>query len=487
VNTSDAPRACLYARISEDTTGEARGVARQLEACRELATSRGWHIVAEVTDNDVSALRGAYRSGYEEVLRLVRDGHLDYVVCWQTSRLLRNRRERADAIELFGRQRVGIIAVKGISFDLTTAYGRGQAGLMGEFDTMESEVKAERVAASAIQRAQAGRPSADLGYGWIVEGTGSSATFREDPHQAGVVREIVNRLLSGETLRSITQSLNDRGEPAPKTATWGKTSVKKITMRESNISVRVHHRGQPDETRYQGVWPSLVDPVKHRKVVALLTEPNRRKNAGQATNPVRPGARRHLLSWGVAECGVCGGHLSLHTRATARYGKPVTYYRCDEKGCVGRNAAGLDQFVRDVVIERLSRPDALAWLMGDEKEAGMLTDRIMELSDLLKEAADDYAAKRITRPVFLRLCENYQTDLDAAEEELRRVNMALDVDVLRPLAGPEAAARWDAMMVSQRRAILETLRMRVIVDRSTRRGPGFDPASVRIEWRDPHP
>jgi site-specific DNA recombinase len=181
--------------------------------------------------------------------------------------------------------------------------------------------------------------------------------------------------------------------------------------------------------------------------VALLTEPNRRKNSGQAMNPVRPGARRHLLSWGVGECGVCGGRLSLHTRVTARYGKPVTYYRCDEKGCVGRNAAGLDEFVRDVVVERLSRPDALAWLMGDEKEAGMLTDRITELSDLLREAADDYAAKRITRPVFLRLCENYQTDLDVAEEELRRVNTALDFDVLRPLAGPEATVRWDAMMV----------------------------------------
>jgi hypothetical protein len=104
----------------------------------------------------------------------------------------------------------------------------------------------------------------------------------------------------------------------------------------------------------------------------------------------------------------------------------------------------------------------------------------------LEEAADDYAAKRITRPVFLRLCENYQTDLDGAEEALRRVNTAMDVDVLLSLAGPEAAARWDSMVMSQRRAVLEALRMCVIVNRSARRGPGFDPSSVRIEWRDPH-
>jgi site-specific DNA recombinase len=121
--------------------------------------------------------------------------------------------------------------------------------------------------------------------------------------------------------------------------------------------------------------------------------------------------------------------------------------------------------------------------MGDEEEAGLLADRITELSGLLEEAADDHAAKRIRRPVFLRLCENYQADLDAAEEAIRRVSTALNVDVLRPLGGPEAAARWDAMMVTQRRAVLETLGMCVIVNRSTRRGPGFDPASVSIEWR----
>jgi hypothetical protein len=47
--------------------------------------------------------------------------------------------------------------------------------------------------------------------------------------------------------------------PPGKTATWGKTSVKKIAMLESNISVRVHLRGQPDEIRYQGVWPFFID------------------------------------------------------------------------------------------------------------------------------------------------------------------------------------------------------------------------------------
>ena len=39
---------------------------------------------------------------------------------------------------------VSVIATKGPSLDMSTAYGRAMAGLLGEFDTMEVEVKAER-------------------------------------------------------------------------------------------------------------------------------------------------------------------------------------------------------------------------------------------------------------------------------------------------------------------------------------------------------
>lgn len=480
MNTTNG-RAVLYARISEDTTGEALGVARQLEHARELAASHGWTVVAEATDNNISALRGAHRPGYEEVLRLVRAGEVDYVVVWQTSRLLRNRLERAQAIELFGHQRVGIMAVKGVSLDLTTAYGRTQAGLMGEFDTMESEVKAERVAAAAADRAKRGRPSGDLGYGWEKRGSGSGAVYVERPHEAAVVREIVDRLLAGETLRAVTASLNERGEPAPKTPTWGKTSVKKLAMRESNISVRVHHRGRPDETRFVGDWPALVDETKHAKVCALLSEPTRRKNGGTATNPTRPGARRWLLSWGVGECGVCGAHLRVVHRKTPRYGQPMHYYTCDANGCVGRKVVPVDEFIRGIVIARLSRPDALDWMLGDDEEARRLTEQVADLRRRLDEAADLFATQAIDAQQLARITGDLRPQLEQADAKRRQAATSLDLDVLRPLAGPTAEAAWDAMAVSQQRAVLETLRLRVVINK-TRPGPGFDPASVAVLW-----
>lgn len=52
------------------------------------------------------------------------------------------------------------VANQGPSLDMSTAYGRGMAGLLGESDTMESEVKAERQQLAAFHRAQNGQPPA---------------------------------------------------------------------------------------------------------------------------------------------------------------------------------------------------------------------------------------------------------------------------------------------------------------------------------------
>ncbi|MGC5246437.1 recombinase family protein [Gordonia sp. DT219] len=476
MNRSEGERVAIYARISQDVSGKAVGVADQLEHARTFARGRGYQVVAECSDNDVSAFKGADRPGYREVLRLARDGQVDRVLVYHLTRMTRNRVERAEFIDAFHAQRVNVSESQGGDYDLSTAAGRSWVDIQGALSTWESEIKSERVTASAARRARAGRPSGNLGYGWDKHGTGAAATWTEHPHEAAVVREIVDRLLAGESLRGVTEALNTRGEPAPNSARWGKTSVKKLALREANVAVRIHHRGRPDEERFEGCWPAIVERAKHDKVVALLSASQRRTNG-----TARPGARRHLLSWGVGECGVCGEKLRAVTRQ-GRYGRPIDIYVCDGKGCVGRVEQPVDELVRDVVIGRLSMPDALDWLLGDDDEARRWAERVDELSRRMAEAADAFADGAINAEQLRRITARLQPDLDDAQRQRSASVVSLDLDALRPLAGPTARACWDEMTVAQRRAIVETLQMRVIVDRG-RPGPGFDPETIRIEWR----
>ena len=349
-------RAALYARISEDATGEAAGVDRQLSDARTLAAARGWEVVAEFKDNSISALNGKHRPGYQQLMNKARAGGLDRIVVFHSSRLWRNRTERAGDIDALAKLRVGIIAVKGPDLDLSTAYGRGLAGLLGEFDTMESEVKGERVTAAAADRARMGRPNGGLGYGWQrTDGRG----YVEHPEQAAVVREITDRLLRGATLRAVTESLNDAGIPPPGAALqftnkarapsnpdgthWNKTSVKKLALRASNAGLRVHHKGKPDEQLYDGGWPALVRRDRWESLRVLLTAPERAL--------AKPGSRQHLLTWGIGYCGVCRSVLRTAMKGSSTYGSKQRLYVCDAKGCVGRNEIAVDSLVAELVIE----------------------------------------------------------------------------------------------------------------------------------------
>lgn len=496
--TGTGERVALYARISEDDSGLELGVERQLQDAREMAERRGWQVVAEYSDNDVSALRGKHRSGYTAVLADAEAGRLDRVVVFHTSRLWRNRRERAEGIERFARARVSVAATKGPELDLTSAYGRGLAGLLGEFDTMESEVKSERVERAARQRAEAGDPNGAVPFGWtrMVEtndrGVRTGARDVLDPDAAPVVAEVCRRLLAGETLLGVTSWLNASGVPAPGASFdvrnrgrglenpdgshWGKTSVRKLALRPQNCGLRRYHAGRPDER----LLPMKADPIITRdewdRLVALLTDPARKTQRG--------GARRHLLSHAaVARCGVCGGLLRSQTKR-GRYGKAQTLYVCAERGCTGRNQASVDALVTGTVVARLAEADARDLLTaGDGSRSREALDRAEALRARLATAADQFAEGAITADQLARITARLRPQVEEAEREAAAAAPSVPVALLAEVAGGVAQERWDRLSVAQQVLLTSALLESVELLPTTRRGPGFDPDSVRITWR----
>lgn len=417
--------------------------------------------MGEFSDNDVSALKGKRRPQYEALLDLVRSGGVDRVVVFHTSRLWRNRRERAEGIDLFAKHRVSIVPVKGSPLDLSTAAGRAMVGLLGEFDTMESELKSERVARASQQRAERGKRNGALPYGWRVE----DGEDVEDELEAGVVREIVDRLLAGESLNAVTLSLNERGLTSPYGKAWGASSVRKLAMRETNVARRVYK----GEVIGKGLWPAIVDEGKHERVKALLADPARRQSRG--------GARRHLLSFGIGECGVCGERLRVAVKRP-KGREPMSLYVCDGKGCVGRRQERVDELVEGVVLERLGRAD-VADLYRPVADDGA-REKVLALRARLDTAADDYAEGAIDGDQLRRITAKLRPQLEEAERAVA-ASLGVGSDALRAFAAGDARRVWDGYGIGQRRAVLEALGLRVIILR-TRQGAGFDPESVAIEW-----
>jgi site-specific DNA recombinase len=499
-------RAALYARISQDEHGTQKGVQRQLEDARGLAEARGWDVVGEWLDNDVSAYSGATRAGYDALMAAAEAGEFDRIVVYQTSRLWRSRRERAEAMELLADRRISVAAVSGPELDLSTASGRMIAGVLGEFDTMESAVKGERVARAALQRAQEGRASGPVLYGWrrerILDEHGNPTSFRdvEDPEQSKIVREIVDRLLDGDTLRAISRDFNERGVPAPSGRDgvhWRSGTITKLVARPANIAKRVHHGIKRDKNgrrlpRHSGpctddciigdaAWPAIVDPERHRAVVALLRDPDRRHNHAS------PG-RKHLLTGGAGCCGVCGEVLRTRklTWTRQRTGEKVVQptYICAGPGCTGRAQAHVDQLVGQVVVARLSQPDALDLLHAPAppSEADQHRRDAEDLRRRLDEAAESYADGLIDRQQLEAITSRLRPAMEKADSMADQVYVAPDLGPLRDMvAAEDVQARWDGLDVRQRRLVVDALGLKVSL-MPTKQGPGFKPEDVRIEW-----
>ncbi|EIU63249.1 recombinase [Mycobacteroides abscessus subsp. bolletii 1S-154-0310] len=491
-------RAVLYARISLDKTGDEVGVQRQLRDMQALAQVRGYDVVDEIAENNITASKDLYRPGYEKVWGLVRSGQVDHVIVWQTSRFVRSRKERAEVIEQFGKHNVDVVAVKGPSLDLRTAYGRGLADVMTAFDSMEGEVKAERVSAAITDLARQGKGWGFTPYGWDVE----NGVRVVNQHEAGVVVELVDRVLAGESLHEIHRDLTARGEPSPgyalwmklpeaerekrlvtkrlkrkPTPLWPRSAIRTLISRDANIGIR-RYSANGTEMEAVGDWPPIVERAKHDRLRALLSDPRRRSHTGP-----RPGGRKHLLTSGIGRCGVCGSDLRVSVRRNRR-GQNEHYYSCSARGgCTARKQDFVDEMVTRTLIHRMSRPDALDWLtIGDDEAAQKLADRIAELQGRLDDVADSFARGAITARQMERITGQLTPDLAEAQRERSATARAVDRELLAPLAGEKAETRWRALAVSRQRAVLESLGVAVVLKRRNKPGPGVEPESIEITW-----
>jgi site-specific DNA recombinase len=217
--SADTIRAATYARISlaerkaaEDGTTiiDAHGVLNQGTITDEHAATKGWQVSGHhrYCDNDVKASAGKDDSAeYWRMMAAAARGEFDVIVVFQTSRLWRNRRERAEGIELLRRAGVSVAAVKGVSFDLSTAQGRGQAGILGEVDTMETEIKAERQQLANYMSVRSGKRlrSSQRPFGYEDD------HVTQRPAEADAIRWAADAILGGGSVMSVQREWQRRG------------------------------------------------------------------------------------------------------------------------------------------------------------------------------------------------------------------------------------------------------------------------------------
>lgn len=445
----------IYARISSDD-GSALGVQRQIADCKREVERRGWTLAETFVDNDVSASTGKARPAFEGMVAAIRAGRIGAVCVWDVDRLTRTPRELEDFIALADTHGLRLASVGG-EIDLGTEQGRLTARLKGSVARYEVEQSSRRLRAKFLERAQDGKPHGKAAYGWQrVEGADVV-----DADEAAVIREVARRLLARESSRSIWRDLNARSVPAPRGRQWDGVILRQVMLRERNAARRVH-RGQ---VIGKGAWEPILDEDTHDRVTALLRDPGRVTARG---TPLR-----YLLS-GLARCGPCGAAMRVLTSG----GRQAPAYGCRECFRVRRKVASVDEVVETVVVGRLSMPDGPNLLGGDAQEMAKAEDELDALRSRLESAADQYADGAITGAQLERITTRLRPKIEDAE---RRVRASAPVPEFAAFGGAGAAQAWARAGLETKRAIIAQLLEVTILPAGA--GRGFDPATVKVEWR----
>lgn len=498
-------RAVIYCRISDDREGRQAGVGRQENECRRLAERLGWDVVAILIENDMSAYSGKPRPKYEQLLQMLRGGEADAVLALAPTRLYRRIGDALGFLDLVAEFDIAVQTAKAGRYDLTTADGRRDARRAAVDNQYESELISERVRdAKAETLAAGGYRGGPRPYGFESDGV----TIKED--EARFIRDAIDAVISGESLRSICAAMTlagartverryrqpdgTRGEPESRQ--WAPEQLRKMLLRPRNAGLIEHH----GEIVGKAQWDPIVAEEAWRACASILENPERRTTPGNA---------RRWLGGGLYRCGRCGGPLKAssagareHDKATGGPGEFQAVYRCRDAGRaahVTRLAVLVDKKVEDAAIARLSRPDARELLLPAEERGPTHRDLAATANTLrakLDDITEDYNADRITRQQMIKMTEATRKRLAEVTDQMA-VRATVSVLASLPLGTPEIAEQWAGYHLDKRRAVIDAL-MTVTVKRAKRGRPAgfkpdptgkrrnyFDPESVEIEWKHP--
>lgn len=445
-------RAVIYTRVSDDPAATFRSVEEQEAECRQVAAREGWTVIRVFTDNDRSASRYARRErpGYRAVSDFLRAGAADVLVTWEGSRAQRDLEAYVSLRKLCAEQRV-LWSYSGKVYDLDDTDDRFSTGLDALLAERESGVTRKRVLRAMRANASNGRPHGPVLFGYrrvYDEHTGKliEQVIRED--QAAIVREAAARVARGEAPHAVAVDLNRRGIPSPGGAAWDITSVRRLVVNPAYVGHRVHlpeeeRRRKPGSARPivgTASWPAIVDDKTWSRCVARFA----------TSAPVGShGAIKWLLS-GIGRCAVCGARLRVQKAQRRDY----STYVCSARSCVSIRAKGLDTFVALVIVERLSQPDALAELTPKTDPAATAVAEARELRERLDGFIAMAAAGKLTPASLAKIEADLLPKIEDAD---RRGRQAVASPVLRELAGPDAARRWDRLPVAVRREVVTLL------------------------------
>ncbi len=463
----------IYGRKSNlDLKNPGKSTGDQTDFLRAQFERRGLVVRAVLVDEGIGVSKHSakkVRDAYEEIMRLVVTERISVVAFWELSRSTRRLTIHGELMETLEDHNVLLMIADRI-YDPADADDQLQLGIGAVMNAAEAARSRARTLRGTHGAAQMGLPHGQTPYGYrrVYDArTRALVRVEEVPEEAAVIRELAERVLAGDSSRSIAFDLNTRALPRPYGGAWTAPEVRDILTRPTYVGRRFHNGVDVAE----GIWPPILE-VSTFDQLARVFKIRQRQRGVWSTKA------KYLLT-GSIFCGVEGSrmHAERSRSALPTDKRPPMGYRCAV--CrKGRSLYDVDAYVISVVNHLLGDPDALRVFLGADQDPDVerMSRQLANLANDLDAAElelgnDEISARAFT--IIERRIEIERTRLLAAVETKGDQQSAFDQVMSLGLT------TLDGQPFDKQRSIIHSV-CKVVVRPTDRRGKGFDRSTVDV-------
>ena len=289
------------------------------------------------------------------------------------------------------------------------------------------------------------------------------------PAEAAAARDAIDRVLAGESLRSVARHLNEAGHLTTAGRPWSRITLKQWLRAPTIAGVRSHRAGGAKiATETPGSWEPILRPGEREALLVRLSSVPRG----------RPSMTAPRLLSGLVACGMC--HSAMYAKRGARAGELA--YVCSKCGRISIQLDGTDAEVTDRVLTFLSNTELRP--IGEQDPASLRAALAEDEAELVALTRARYVERRLTDDQF----RSAHDDLTARVEAVRSTlaaweRSAAGSGALKPGDRADLDKWWAAATIPERREALHRVVKGVIVLPALHGRNRFDPRRIGVRFQ----
>ena len=394
----------IYIRVStEDQAREGFSLGEQEERLRQLCEYKGYEIYKVYCDAGISAKDMSHRPKFQEMLKDMKDGKINYIVAYKLDRVTRSVRDLEELITLLEKNNTYLVCDRD-DVNTSTANGRFFVRMLTVLSQLEIEIVSERTKFGLNGAIKSGHLPGIVPLGYKKDENRRTII---DPTTAPIIKRVFDLYLQGKSFFQIAKVFNDE---KILNKTWDDSHFERIINNKIYMGDYEQYKRIAKKKNIKPItYMNIVEPIVPRYI---WEECQAQKIVNQRTFT----RDRVYTFFQKLKCPHCGRIMKCKGAGGKK--KKYVYYNCEK----------CHENIRETYIEDAFRVLVSELIQFDNEYNDLFLplfadkEMLIDKSDIEKEIIKLTKQKERIKKAYMQEV----VELDDFKEDLKLINQKLD-------------------------------------------------------------